>query len=172
MKRIVFLLALLMIGVVAVAQNSIRTEGRSLVTIIPSSTAATTGSYTLPVIPGQADWSVQIIPVAGGTLTSDSVYATVKTFVSNSLGAYDVWSEPKTYITQAIATTSTATILPAYLGRDTISNTTVALTPGVVFGGKAFANSRIKIQINRPQSTDSVNYYVYYVYKYPQTNTR
>lgn len=159
-----------MVGVVAIGQNSLRTEGRALVTVIPSSTAASTGSTTLPIIAGQADWSVQIIPVAGGVLTSDSVYATVKTYFSNSSGAYTVYSEPKTYITEALSTVSSATVLPAYLLRDTIANTTVALSPGVYISGSKFPGSRIKIEINRPQSTDSVNYYVYWTIKYPQSN--
>ena len=170
MKKFIVLFVFIVVGVAVMAQNSVRTEGRSLITVIPSSTAASTGNAVLPVIPGGADWSVQIIPVAGGTLTSDSVYATVQTFVSNSLGAYSVWTEPKTKIAAIVATGADATVDGYFALRDTIANTTVALTPGVLLEGKSFQNSRIKIVVNRPASLDSVNYYVYYVYKYPQTN--
>lgn len=169
MKKLIFLIALVMMSVIAIGQNSLRTEGNSLITIIPSDAAATSGTYTLPIIAGLADWSVQIIPLAGGTLTSDSVYATVKVFYSNSSGTA-VWSEPKQYITSVSSTSGAASAWEFYSLRDTINNTTVALTPGLFLEGKEFTGSRIKIHIDRPASTDSVNYRVYYVIKYPQTN--
>lgn len=152
-----------MVGVVAIGQNSLRTENNSLITIIPSSTAATSGTLTLPIIAGEADWSVQVMPVVGGSLTPDSCYGTVRIYYSNSSSA-TAWSEPKQW--DSFATGG----LHTYFLRDTIANTTVALSPGVIISGKAFPSSRIKVHVDRPQSTDSVNYRVYYVIKYPQNN--
>lgn len=170
MKKLIVFVFLLMTVITVMGQNSNRVEGvSSTITVIPSSTAASTGSTTLPYIPGLADWSLQIMPIAGGTLTSDSVYATVQLFVSNSLGTA-VWSEPKAWITGASATAGAGTVWEYYPCRDTIDNTTVALSPGLLMQDRGFLNSRIKVVVNRPKSTDSVNYKVYYVFKYPQTN--
>jgi hypothetical protein len=161
-----------MVGVIAVGQNSLRTEGRSLITVTPSSLAASTGSATLPVIPGAADVSLQIVPVAGGSLTSDSTYGTFQVYISNSLGAYAVWSEPKVKAVGIVATGADATVDSYYSLRDTLANSTVALSSGLIINIPEFQGSRIKVVANRPQSTDSVNYYVYYVYKYRQNNPR
>jgi hypothetical protein len=173
MKKFLCLIAFIMIGVVAMGQNSLRTEGNSLITIIPSGIAATSGTYILPTIQGIADWSVQIIPLAGGALTPDSVYATVKIFQSNSSTATTtIWSEVRSKV---IATVPASGIFGVTVGhyyplRDTIANTTVALTPGLIMEGSAFKGSRIKVHVDRPASTDSVNYRVYYVVKYGQSN--
>jgi hypothetical protein len=172
MKKIIILIALMMIGIGAMAQNSLRTEGNSLITIIPSSTAATSGTYILPVIQGEADWSIQILPLAGGVLTADSVYGTVRIFYSNSSVLTTTgWTEPRAFVvatpTSGVAGVSLGHYFPL---RDTIANTTVALSPGLIYEGSAFKGSRIKVHVDRPQSTDSVNYRVYYVLKYPQSN--
>jgi hypothetical protein len=161
----------MLIGISAMAQNSLRTEGNSTITILPLSTAASSGSYVLPVIQGEADWSIQILPSAGGTLTADSVYGTVKIFFSNSSVLTTTgWTEPKTKVAAIVATGADATVDSYYHLRDTIANTTVALSPGVILEGSAFKGSRIKVHVDRPQSIDSVNYKVYYVIKYPQSN--
>lgn len=171
MKKIIVLLAFMMIGVIAMGQNSLRTEGNSLITVIPVSTAASSGSYILPTIQGAADWSVQIIPLAGGTLTADSVYATVKIFQSNSsVATTTIWTETRAKTISGTVSSLSATVWHYFPLRDTIANTTVALTPGLILEGNTFKGSRIKVHIDRPASLDSVNYRVYYVIKYPQTN--
>lgn len=172
MKKFIVLFVFLLMGIAVMAQNSVRTEGRSLITVIPSSTAASTGNTTLPVIPGGADVSLVIVPVAGGALTSDSTYATFQLWVSNSSGQYTAFSEPRKAIDAATATAGAATVWHYYQYRDTLANSTVALSSGLYYEIPQFKGSRIKVVANRPQSTDSVNYYVYYVYKYPQNNPR
>lgn len=172
MKKIYVMLFLLMTAIYVTAQNPTIIQGQSAVTnMAGSSTAATSDSIevgksnTYQIINGEYDWSLQIMPVQYGTLTSDSVYATIKILVSN-MDNDNEWSEPKQW--DSFATGG----LYTYPLRDTIANTTVALSTGIVKSGKDFQYKRIKVLVSRPQTTDSVGYRVNYVFKLHQDQAR
>jgi hypothetical protein len=178
MKKIFVLLSLLAIGIYVSAQNPTVIQGSSAVTnMAGSSTAATSDSIevgkanTYQIINGEYDWSLQIIPVQYGTLTSDSVYATVALFVSNKDNDNE-WTEIRSIVADVTSTSPTPTIGHYYAYRDTIANTTVALTPGILMSGKDFEYKRMKLMVYRPATTDSVGYKVNYVLKLNQDQAR
>lgn len=172
MKKIIVMLFLLMTAIYVNAQNPTVIQGQSAITYMAgSSTAATSDSIEIgksnvyQVINGEYDWSIQIIPLQYGTLTSDSVYATVKILFSN-MDTDNEWSEPKQW--DSFATGG----LYTYPLRDTIANTTVALSPGLIISGQDFQSKRIKVLIDRPKTTDSVAYRANYVFKLNQAQAR
>lgn len=172
MKKFLVIALLLMVSGAMLAQNSLRSEGvTAAVTINGNPLAATSGTSAILTVPGEADWSLQIIPQAGAVLTPDSTYATIKLLVSNSIPT-SVWSEPTGEVTIATAATGDPTITHYYPHRDTLANSSIALTTGLLISGKQFQHSRMKVQINRPKSTDTLAYKVYWTFKYPQNNPR
>ncbi len=148
MKKILILMfSLLLVSFVTQAQSVIKGVCTPVTINGAYGTAAST-NVTIPVsMQSEWDWSLQVIPSKGATLTSDSTYATFKVFVSNSDGTA-VWSE-------------------IVSKRDTLDNTTVALSPGLLIEGTDFQNLRMRLQINRPLSKDTLTYTVYYVIKLP-----
>lgn len=178
MKKIFIVLFLFCIGIYVSAQNPTIIQGQTATKNMKgSSTAATSDSIVIgpasayQIINGEYDWSLQIIPLQYGTLTSDSVYATVALFVSNKDNDNE-WTEPTTWVTAISSTSSTVTAGKLYQYRDTIANTTVALTPGLIMSGTDFQYKRMKIMVYRPATTDSVGYKVNYVLKLNQAQAR
>lgn len=178
MKKILIVLFLFMTAIYVQAQNPTIIQGESAITYMAgSATAATSDSIevgkanTYQVLNGEYDWSLQIIPVQYGTLTSDSVYATIKLFVTNKDNDNE-WSEPTMWVTNVSSTAPTPTVGKVYQYRDTIANTTVSLSPGIVLSGQDFQYKRMKVLVTRPQTTDSVGYKVNYVFKLHQDQAR
>ena len=149
MKKIFVIGFLLLLGCfITQAQSSIVKGVCTAVTINGAHGTAASTNVDIPVsLQSEWDWSLQVIPAIGAKLTPDSTYATFKVFASNS-DATAVWSEIKSK-------------------RDTLTNTTVALSPGKLIEGTDFQNVRLRLQINRPLSKDTLKYTVYYCVKLP-----
>ena len=178
MKKIFIVLFLLCIGIYVSAQNPTVIQGTSAITnfaavhdAVKEDSIEIGLANTYQVINGEYDWSLQVVPLQYGTLTSDSVYAYYKLLVSNKDNDNE-WSEPFTWVTDLTSTSSTPTVGKLYLYRDTIANATVAATLGSVISGKDFQYKRMKILITRPLSDDSVGYRVNYVLKLHQAQAR
>jgi hypothetical protein len=142
-KILIFMFAFLLVSFSIQAQSVIKG-----VCTAATINGAGTANVTVPVsMQSEWDWSLQVIPSAGAVSTPDSTYATFKVFVSNSDGTA-VWSE-------------------IVSKRDTLDNTTIALSPGLLIEGTDFQNVRMRLQINRPASLDTLTYTVYYAIKLP-----
>jgi len=149
MKKIFVIGFLLLLGCfVTQAQSSVVKGVCTPVTINGAYGTAASVNVDIPIsLQSEWDWSLQVIPALGAKLTPDSTYATFKVFVSNSDGTA-IWSEIESK-------------------RDTLDNTTVALSPGKLIEGTDFQNVRLRLQINRPLSKDTLKYTVYYCVKLP-----
>lgn len=177
MKKILVVLFLLMTAIYVQAQNPIIIQGESAVTYMAgSATSATTDSIeigpanTYIKLQGEWDASIQVVPLQYGTLTSDSVYATLRLYFSNKDNDND-WSERTTFF----AGTDTSGIFHSqvyYTDRQTMDNATVATSTGNLWWINDVLSKRIKVYIARPQTTDSVAYKAIYVFKLHQDQSR
>jgi hypothetical protein len=151
MKKLFVLIAFLMIAVIAMGQNSITKEKRS---ITLTSSYVTAGSDSaIFVLQPQNDWSIQIKPRLGAS--ADSIYTSVRIFVSNSDGD-PVWT--------AINCNDTYTATT-----DTLVTANASLTTYAAWKKDCpseFYNVRLKVLLTCLDNTNEDNYYyVYFVAK-------
>ena len=176
MKKIIVLLFLLTIGIYAMAQNPTLIQGESAITYMAgSATAATTDSIEIGPsnaylkINGEYDVSIQVVPLQYGTLTSDSVYCTLRVYFSNKDNDND-WSERA--VMAAFDNAGTGVTHVNYIDRQTMDNATVAAATGNLWNFYDVLSKRIKIYIARPKTTDSVAYKAIYTLKLNQAQRR
>jgi hypothetical protein len=161
MKKIVFMLAFILIAVMAFGQSSIVKQfTKKTLTSTYAITGKDSVTYTLQ---GYQDWSLQIIPkLAAG---SDSIYTSVKVYVSNSDGANTQttdlgtnWTLIRVNDNAAYTSSKADTLLTTHVtanGNAWLYNSTTA-----------FYNVRIKVVLLCLDNTNESNvYYMNFVTK-------
>lgn len=146
MKKILFFCAFILLAAIAVGQNSIyKQKDTKLITSTPVTAGKDSVTYTLQA---EWDWSIQILPALGAGC--DSIYTSVKIYISNS-DADAVW-------------TAISDINDTYTASsDTLTNADIALgSAWLTYSTIPFQHSKIKVVLECLDKTPEDNYY--YVY--------
>ena len=161
MKKIVFMLAFLLMAVMAFSQNTVVKQFTKKT--LTSTYAVTGKDSVIYTVQAYQDWSLQIIPkLAAG---ADSIYTSVKVYVSNSDGANTQSTDLGTNWTlirvndNAAYTTSKADTLVT-------TNVTVNGNAWLYNSTTNFYNVRIKVVLLCLDNTNESNvYYMNFVTK-------
>jgi ABC-type maltose transport system permease subunit len=160
MKKIVFLLAFIFLASFVSGQNSVIKQFAKKT--ITSDYALAGSDSVIYVLQAQQDWSLQIKPVLGAGC--DSIYTSVRVFVSNSDGANTQSTDLGTEWTEirvndnALYTTS--------LGDTLVTATATSAYKSWLVDKTSFANVRIKVKLLCLDNTNEDNiYYIAFVTK-------
>ena len=148
MKKIILLFTFILIASLAIGQNSIyKQKDTKLITSTPELAGKDSVTYTLQA---EWDWSIQILPALGAGC--DSIYTSVKIYVSNS-DPDDAWT--------AINMNDTYTS-----AIDTLTEANIAIGAAWLCTKTAFQHSRIKVLLECLDETPEDNTYnVYFLAK-------
>jgi len=148
MKKIILLFTFILIATLAIGQNSIyKQKDAKLITSSPELAGKDSVTYTLQA---EWDWSIQILPALGAGC--DSIYTSVKIYVSNS-DPDDAWT--------AINMNDTYTS-----AINTLTEANIAIGAAWLYSTTSFQHSRIKVLLECLDATPEDNTYnVYFLAK-------